>query len=68
MTAVGEFVFVPRASDGAEDDGVLMGFVHDGREDRTDLIVLDAGTLATVAAVHLPVRVPLGFHGNWVPA
>jgi len=29
--------------------------------------VLDAGTLEPVASVHLPVRVPHGFHGNWVP-
>jgi carotenoid cleavage oxygenase len=65
---VGEFAFVPRRPDSAEDDGYLMGFVHEKAEDRTDLAVLDAGTLETVAAVHLPVRVPYGFHGNWVPA
>ncbi len=65
---VGEFVFVPRSADSAEDDGFLMGFVHHRGEDRTDLTVLDAGSLEAVAAVHLPVRVPAGFHGNWVPA
>ncbi|MQA62544.1 MAG: carotenoid oxygenase, partial [Actinophytocola sp.] len=65
---VGEFVFVPRAADAAEDDGVLMGFVYDKAEDRSDLILLDAGTLDTVAAIHLPNRVPTGLHGNWVPA
>jgi carotenoid cleavage oxygenase len=65
---VGEFVFVPNAPDAAEDDGVLMGFVSDPAADRTDLVMLDAGTLETVAAVHLPVRVPAGFHGNWVPS
>ncbi|MFZ0665728.1 MAG: carotenoid oxygenase family protein [Acidimicrobiales bacterium] len=65
---VDEFVFVPNATDSAEDDGVLMGFVYDRNTDRSDLFVLDAGTLETVATVHLPVRVPHGFHGNWIPA
>jgi carotenoid cleavage oxygenase len=64
---VGEFVFVPNSPDAAEDDGVLMGFVSDLAIDRTDLTLLDAGSLETVAVVHLPTRVPAGFHGNWVP-
>ncbi|GAA4616732.1 carotenoid oxygenase family protein [Actinoallomurus liliacearum] len=63
----GEFVFEPNSPDAAEDDGVLMGFVYDPATDRTDLMLLDAGSLETVAAVHLPTRVPAGFHGNWVP-
>jgi carotenoid cleavage dioxygenase len=62
----GEFVFVPRHDDAAEDDGVLMGFVFDPATQRSDLTILDAGTLETVAAIHLPDRVPNGFHGNWV--
>lgn len=65
---IGEFVFEPSAPDAAEDDGVLMGFVYDRAESRSDLMLLDASTLDTVAAVHLPDRVPAGFHGNWVPA
>ncbi|HEX4702464.1 MAG TPA: carotenoid oxygenase family protein [Pseudonocardiaceae bacterium] len=63
----GEFVFVPAHDDAAEDDGVLMGFVYDAATRRSDLTLLDAGTLDTVAAVHLPDRVPNGFHGNWAP-
>ncbi len=62
-----EFVFVPARADSAEDDGVLMGFVHDTGTDRSDLAILDAATLDTVASVHLPARVPNGFHGNWAP-
>jgi len=64
----GEFVFVPSGSDAAEDEGVLMGFVHDDQADRTDLVLLDAGTLEDVARVHIPARIPYGFHGNWIPA
>jgi carotenoid cleavage oxygenase len=64
---VGEFVFVPSAPDSAEDEGILMGFVHDDAAGLTDLVLLDAGTLEDVARVHVPARVPYGFHGNWIP-
>jgi carotenoid cleavage dioxygenase len=64
---LGEFVFVPRHDDAAEDDGVLMGLVYDPADDRSDLVLLDAAGLDTIASIHLPTRVPNGFHGNWVP-
>lgn len=64
----GEFCFVPSSADAAEDDGVLMGYVHDRTSGLSDLVLLDAQTLEDVAAVHLPGRVPAGFHGNWMPA
>ncbi|WP_033290598.1 carotenoid oxygenase family protein [Amycolatopsis jejuensis] len=63
----GEFVFVPSGVDAAEDDGVLMGFVYDATAAHSDLVLLDAASLETVAEVHLPVRVPHGFHGSWLP-
>ncbi|MCF6390081.1 carotenoid oxygenase family protein [Mycobacterium sp. MBM] len=65
--ALGEFVFHPCAPDADEDDGVLMGYVYDRCTDRSELAILDARTLESVAAVKLPHRVPAGFHGNWVP-
>ena len=63
----GEAVFVP-ADDAAGGDGWLMAFVYDAVTDRSDLVILDAGDLAAppVAAIHLPRRVPAGFHGNWL--
>ncbi len=64
---VSEFVFVASPNSNSEDDGVVMGFVYVRAEDRSDLVVLDAATLEDVATVHLPARVPQGFHGNWVP-
>jgi carotenoid cleavage dioxygenase len=64
-----EGVFVPRSPDSAEDDGWVMSYVHDASTDRSDLVILDAQDIAgqPVATVHLPARVPVGFHGNWVP-
>jgi carotenoid cleavage dioxygenase len=64
-----EFVFVPAAGAAAEDDGWLMGYVYDATRDASDLVVLDARNVAAapVATVHLPQRVPFGFHGSWVP-
>jgi carotenoid cleavage dioxygenase-like enzyme len=64
----GEAVFVP-PDDAPGGDGWLMAFVYDAATDRSDLVVLDAGDLAAppVAAIHLPRRVPAGFHGNWLP-
>jgi carotenoid cleavage oxygenase len=66
VSHAGEFVFVPAHPEAAEDEGVLMGFVHDDGTGRTNLELLDAQTLETAATVHLPTRVPFGFHGNWI--
>ena len=65
-----EAVFVPRGADAAIDDGWLLATVYDDSTGRSEAIVLDAQDLAAdpVATVHLPVRVPFGFHGNWVAA
>ncbi|MCB0977026.1 MAG: carotenoid oxygenase family protein [Acidimicrobiales bacterium] len=65
----GELVFVPRSADAAEDDGWYMTIVSDLASGRGELVVLDAGAPGEgpVARVHLPTRVPMGFHGNWVP-
>lgn len=68
-TTPGEAVFVPRSDGAAEDDGWYLTFVHDRATDLSSLAVLDASAPGEgpVATVHLPARVPLGFHGNWVP-
>ena len=38
-------------------------------EENPDLVILDASDLGRepVASVHIPHRVPPGFHGNWLP-
>jgi len=66
--AASEGVFVP-AGDG-EDEGYVLSVVYDGNTDKSHLRIIDAQDFAAppVARVQLPVRVPFGFHGNWVPA
>ncbi|MFG1944423.1 carotenoid oxygenase family protein [Nonomuraea sp. NPDC048826] len=63
---VGEPVFVP-SGDG-EDDGYVMTFVNNPDRGAADLVILSAQdfTGSPVATVHLPARVPLGFHGSWI--
>ncbi|MFE7469221.1 carotenoid oxygenase family protein, partial [Streptomyces sp. NPDC057499] len=52
-----------------EDDGYLLSYVHDPDRGASDLVILSAEdfTGRPLARVHLPGRVPLGFHGSWVP-
>ena len=71
--APNEAYFVPvneRAGVGAEDDGYLMSYVYDKRSKKSALWIIDTGNMAAdpVAKIQLPVRVPQGFHGLWVPA
>ena len=64
----GEFVFVGETDAGGEDDGWAMGMVYDAATDSSDLVILDASDASAepVARVHLPRRVPYGFHGSWI--
>jgi carotenoid cleavage dioxygenase-like enzyme len=64
----GETVHAPDPDDPTEGSGWLVNFVHDLPADRSSMVVLDATTLDEVARVHLPRRVPFGFHGSWLPA
>jgi carotenoid cleavage dioxygenase len=66
--SAGEAVFVPAAADAGEDEGWLLSLVYDAGRDASDLVVLDAAdfTGPEVARVHLPQRVPYGFHGWWM--
>ena len=65
----GEFVFVPRSVDAPEGEGWVMGYVIDSRNETTDLVILDATDLTKppLASIHIPHRIPPGFHGNWLP-
>jgi carotenoid cleavage dioxygenase len=65
----GEFVFIPAKNATAEDHGWLMGYVVDAATETTDLVILNAQdfTGPPQATIHIPHRIPPGFHGNWIP-
>jgi carotenoid cleavage dioxygenase-like enzyme len=65
---VGEPVFVPSEGSRGEDDGYVLAFVNNPDRGAADLVILSAQDFTgdPVATVHLPARVPLGFHGSWV--
>ncbi len=67
---VGEPLFVPRSEGAAEDDGWVLVLAYDHARNTSDFYILDARNVGgePVAVVHLPHRVPYGFHGNWVAA
>ena len=61
-----EGVFVPAGN--GEDEGYVLAYVYDAARDASDLVILDAARFAAapLATIHLPQRVPFGFHGNWI--
>ncbi|KAM0063151.1 9-cis-epoxycarotenoid dioxygenase NCED2 [Helianthus debilis subsp. tardiflorus] len=65
----GEPLFLPSdASSGAEDEGHILAFVHDEKTWKSELQIVNAMTMELEATVHLPSRVPYGFHGTFISA
>jgi carotenoid cleavage dioxygenase-like enzyme len=66
--AAGEAVFAPLSLNSDEDEGYVLAYAHDLDGGKTDLVILAAQDFAAepVARIHLPARVPLGFHGSWI--
>ena len=64
----GEGVFTPASDRAGEDEGWVMTYVYDAKDDASDFVVLDAQRFSAppVAVVRLPQRVPYGFHGSWI--
>ncbi|WP_293060124.1 carotenoid oxygenase family protein [Okeania sp. SIO2B3] len=64
----GEATFVPRKGGESESDGYVMTFVSNEDKGTSDLVIIDAANFEEepLAKIHLPVRVPTGFHGNWI--
>jgi len=65
---VSEPLMVPRPGSSAEDDGWVLCLVWNGARCASDLVILDAASLAEVAVLELPLAVPHGLHGSWAPA
>lgn len=70
-----EPIFVPRGradadADGVGDDGWILACVYRRATDTSDVVILDASDLSAdpVATIHLPRRIPAGFHGAWIAA
>ncbi len=53
-----------------ETDGWLLALKWDSHRNESALLVMDAGHLADgpVATIHMPSRIPGGFHCHWRPA
>ena len=66
-TTSGEPVFAANPDDPAEDAGWIVNLCHDWDADESSVRILDAETLEEAARVHLPRRVPFGFHGSFIP-
>jgi carotenoid cleavage dioxygenase len=64
-----ESVFVLAGDDTAEADGWVLAYVYDAWTDKANVVVLHAQDFGAepLATIHLPQRVPYGFHGDWVP-
>jgi carotenoid cleavage dioxygenase len=61
-------VFVKNVNGTAEDDGYLLSYVYQPEIDQSEVLILNAQDMQgdPVARIQLPVRVPAGFHGNWM--
>jgi carotenoid cleavage dioxygenase len=65
----GEPIFVPKPNSKAEDDGWILSVWYDPRTNTSELVILEAADFdgEPVARIKLDHRIPLDFHGNWVP-
>ncbi len=65
----GEAVFVPAEGGTNEDDGYMMTYVYQNQTDTSYMVILDASNFSggPLAEIHLPRRVPAGFHTSWIP-
>jgi len=68
-----EAVFVPASAaaslNASEGDGWLLAYLHDRGCGPSEFAVFDATRVSAgpIARVGLPQRIPLGFHGSWIP-
>ena len=65
---VSEPIMVPRPGSAKEDDGWVLVPVWNGVRQATDLVILRADDLQEQAVLELPLAIPHGLHGSWVPS
>ncbi|KAG2634387.1 hypothetical protein PVAP13_2NG169400 [Panicum virgatum] len=60
--------FVPRVGGSHEDDGWIISFIHNEKNNTSQAHIIDAQRFedAPVAKITMPRRVPYGFHGNFI--
>lgn len=65
----GEPVFVPFPDGSAEDDGWVLSLFFNGKQERSELVILDARDLTqgAIARLTLKQHIPYGLHGNFYP-
>ncbi len=65
-----EAPFIPRDNAQSEDDGYLISFITDMKQDRSECIIIDAKDLAAgpVCTIILPHRISSGTHATWAAA
>ncbi|XP_077313813.1 carotenoid-cleaving dioxygenase, mitochondrial-like isoform X2 [Lithobates pipiens] len=63
-----EPIFVPSPDSVEEDDGVLLSAVLTPHQDKsTFLLILNAKDFTEIARAEVPLQIPYGFHGIFVP-
>jgi carotenoid cleavage dioxygenase-like enzyme len=62
---VGEASFAGQGVE--EDDGFLVTYGTNAKDRASAAFIVDAKTMQLVSTVHLPQRIPLGFHSYWCP-
>lgn len=66
----GEPLFLPKTSQlgscSEEDDGYILAFVHDEKEWKSRLQIVNAVNMKLEAEIELPSRIPYGFHGTFI--
>ena len=68
--SAGEPVFAPApGADSDSDEGWVLSYVYDENRGQSALAIVDAQRWGDdpVALIHLPQRVPFGFHGSYFP-
>ncbi|MFJ8762957.1 carotenoid oxygenase family protein [Streptomyces cyaneofuscatus] len=67
--SVGEPVFAPEPGQESEERGFWMTFATDRTDGSSWFLIISAEdpTAGPIARARVPVRVPLGLHGSWLP-